>query len=533
MIKKTLTYLFIMLAMMTTSCNDKELLTNSTDVTHEETASLSEAQAQKEFAIILSKAAYKSSKLRSFLKENAQKQFDNNYEVFYPYTKTSQVEDGKTFRQLMVENSSEAEIRAIEKATPLLTVFIPDLSMFNAFDVNKWDVSKQEILVTYDKGNRQTIFYENGKEEFQLSAMEVPAFPFLLVKSTKRMKVVGTTRSNGNSEPVYDFAHDIYRPQPKTRAEWRYSTVKNDTLPIDTYVNKNEISPLVIEAYNACKGDDYSLQRDYIYYGLSKANPTNGKLRPNIREKFIKFKVNPNALDRISDYQSNLDNDPYLEEAYFKRYDPDLAEIIRNVWHEGKFTFVFEFFWGNRTQTMSPIEIRIDVPAADLFHVDSLHRAYQHSTFFRKSKYVYTVKVEDISPKWVRMPENQNLISPSSWDLSTLATNVYVKAKEFDEGYKQSKTVTYSSTFAQKGNFGLEAGFDKIKMILGINLDHSSSKSHSITIEESNNSDDLGACYINYTDKVILSDDKANQGLYKVKTYGTGNVEFMIIPIVE
>lgn len=99
------------------------------------------SDGQLAFAKILSKAVYHVPSLRIFLKEEAEKQYDRDYDVFYPFVKDKVIENGKTFREILISYSSEKEISLIEKSVPLLTIMIPELSKFGAFSVSEWNVS--------------------------------------------------------------------------------------------------------------------------------------------------------------------------------------------------------------------------------------------------------------------------------------------------------------------------------------------------------------------------------------------------------
>lgn len=531
--------LLFIAAVMAASCDShvQEMQSDNFQTDTRVTKELSQAEAQREFAIVLSKVVRRSQSLRLFLKENAQKQFDNNYDVFYPYVKNSEVEAGKTFRQLMVENSSEETMAAVEHALPLLTIFIPDLSMFDAFDVNNWDVTQDEVLVSYDEGNAENVFFEDGVEELKISSAEVPAFPFLLVKSTNRMKVVGNTRANGKEELTYDYAEEFFKPQGGTRArgDGTHSDIANDTLPSSNYVPSSMLHPLVVEAYNLCKDDFYNLQRDYIYYGLSKNKPTNGKLKYGIKERLVKFKIDPKVLDRMSDYKNNLDKDPYLnDEVFVKKHPLSVEEVVKRIWHEGKFTIRFYFYPTLRDKEMKPVQITMDLYPSELFHIDRIHLRYKHKTATRRSKYHYTVEPKNLSAKWVNVSKLYPCILSESWDLSSLATNIYVQIIEYDDGATSREGYEIANTFEYKGNLGGEFGLSKdVKLSAGLSADKKETHTRKIEVDRTNTSDDLGALYINYTDKIIVSDDKKSQGLYKVNTYSTGTVEFMVMPTVE
>lgn len=66
------------------------------------TSELTTAEAQIRFAKLLSQAASGSIEVRRFLKKEATKQFDNDYDVFYPLVKNKIVADGKSFRDILL-----------------------------------------------------------------------------------------------------------------------------------------------------------------------------------------------------------------------------------------------------------------------------------------------------------------------------------------------------------------------------------------------------------------------------------------------
>ena len=55
----------------------------------------------EEFALILSKALYDNESLRDFVQKEALKQFDKDYDVFYPSVRERIVAGGLTFRELL------------------------------------------------------------------------------------------------------------------------------------------------------------------------------------------------------------------------------------------------------------------------------------------------------------------------------------------------------------------------------------------------------------------------------------------------
>ena len=368
---------------------------------------ISETDAQKSFAKILSIAVAKNEALRTFLKSEAEKQYDKDYDVFYPFVKDKTVTDGKTLRDILVSYSSENEIATIEKKLPLLTVMIPDLASFDAFSINKWDTSDEQVAVTYAKNNDNSVFYAEGDSLLSLPKGDLPNFPFMVVKSNERMKVVGkkATRSANNSDMdmnKYDFVDSAFdgTKSCETRAKYsHYDEDNTETAPEDKpYLKEADgLDKRCITAYNNHYIDKYLIDREYVYYDLSPNNKENGKLDPNVREKLYKFRIDSLKYGSITDKQ--IGEDPHLKnDAYYKKGHPSDEQIAKDLWTDGAFEIVFQVYLGNSSMTETKT---ISVNGSDLFYISKFHVTKQHHTGFRHSKWWYTTTPKDLMGKWV------------------------------------------------------------------------------------------------------------------------------------
>lgn len=75
-------YAVLLLGFLAVSCTKEDLVAPS-----DNSSQLSENEGLKDFAVILSRAVKNEPQLRDFLKEEALLEFDNDYDVFYPWTK--------------------------------------------------------------------------------------------------------------------------------------------------------------------------------------------------------------------------------------------------------------------------------------------------------------------------------------------------------------------------------------------------------------------------------------------------------------
>ena len=129
--------------------------------------------AQKEFAKILSSALYEEPDLRAFLKNEALKEFDMDYDVFYPYTKDEVISGDRTFKDILISHSEDpSSLDRIEAVIPKLTILVPDWSWIDkdGFSVNTWDTSSKEVFVGISDDSSDHVIFLNGKEAGTVSA---------------------------------------------------------------------------------------------------------------------------------------------------------------------------------------------------------------------------------------------------------------------------------------------------------------------------------------------------------------------------
>jgi hypothetical protein len=105
--------LFIALCALTFSCTEdfpENQSAQDSTTPSLKIMSLTENDAKQKFAEILSKAIYENIDLRSFIKDKAIQQFDNDFDVFYPILKNEEVGNSETFRGTLTLNFYDAII---------------------------------------------------------------------------------------------------------------------------------------------------------------------------------------------------------------------------------------------------------------------------------------------------------------------------------------------------------------------------------------------------------------------------------------
>ncbi|MDR2968772.1 MAG: hypothetical protein LBV32_04100 [Tannerellaceae bacterium] len=518
------------------SCDNTEPLPSpdeNTTIGNPDVVMLNNVDAQRAFSKILSKAVSESRDVRRFIKTEALAQFDNDYDVFYPFVKDKVVADGKTFRDILLSYcDSEDELIQIEESSLLLNILVPDFTLFWDFDAEKWNIDGDEIAVISRDDDTSTL-YEAGEDIGTLSSGEIPGFPCLVVKNNERMVVSNSATRAGNT--TYEFAHDAYNPaksQIQTRNGDFYVNVEATDMS-GPYAKASELDPIVINAYNELNGVAGAYQRDYIYYGIGKSNKP-GILNRNVFEEIFKFRINKDALI-IDDT-----NDPDLQQTTQKKGYLTSAEIIKRVWTEGKFEIVIKSYVSIENSS-SPMErsLIFSLKPQDLFSIERAHVHHVNSTWFRHSVNTYTVTISDLQPKWVYPTRISGFNQPArvflnQWDLYNTSMVMHMLVEEKDATTKKEITRNFTDQYANKLDFSMEgsgkAGGVNLAGKLGYGFSNTKSSTTSIKIQWDENSDELGTLSLYFTHPVIVSDSEKSTKGYKLHVISSGSFEMILVP---
>ena len=509
----------------------------------------SESEAMENFVSILSKAVSQSEDVRSFLRDKALEQVDNDYDVFYPFVRDEKINDRYSFREYLVSCSDEAALCKIEQRLPLLTIYVPDLTWLkeDAFSANSWDVSSNQVLVCNmdEEGTRH--FYYEGEKELELKRGKgIVSAPFLIVKNNERIKATGSTKAGDVQyafiSPVFDgrlaetkgnFRHT------GQQTSWNVGTSAEDSSDEISVADLNRIAPEAARAYHEFKGVFNSAQRDYCYYGMTKTK-TNGTFNNNIRDRLFRFQVDPSALQAINDTPSNtiahadpltiVDGNPYVEiddngNGGYPRpltYGAAMEALIQG----GKYEFEITVYYGTSTSTASS-KLFIDADVRELFSFTSVSVQEYGATMFKWYRvWEIVAPSKAIKAKWYY--PHASLYLPV-WNLYNGATALYLVFREIDSDTKVTTTDDITNTFT--------VGVDpKIKFSekyeLGLNAQYQRSKTRNVQVTETLNSDDLGEIPVGYLDPYVrtASPNDNNPTSYTLMSYYTGRVKVSFLP---
>lgn len=363
--------IFLVPLLLILSCNKDEQSSKSDN-------GLPRSTAYENFAEILSKAVSAEPDLRQFLKSEAQKQFDKDYDVFYPWCKDKLVSEDCTFEQLLRKYDVKDQLDSIVYAIPKLTIMIPDWSWLGSFNVNSWDTDNSDISVGFKAEDRTIPLYDNGEWYYSLSVGEMPDFPVMFIKNNERMKTVGTVTRGG--ENSYEFVDDAFcNNDISTKGiDWQY--YYSDTLytyeePNDN-VTASELDSKVIAAYDEFGDEDYYYQRDYIYYGMTRDKST-GVYNPRFKEYLYKIRFDNALTSGLTESGDGSFPDEYSNKGS-RKDDDELRELDFRI--DGNLDRRFNIIVGNKSDSLTTYTFAKSVRMEDLFEYNRIHIGMRHKT---------------------------------------------------------------------------------------------------------------------------------------------------------
>lgn len=414
-----------------------------------------EVEARNSFAQILSKALYDED-IRKFIREEALKQIDNDYDVIYHYVKNVKLSNGLTFRENLSKYSpSLSYLDSIANKDQLLTILVPYLG--DTFSPENWDASTQipKVAVRNTDKEDELLTFDNNIQ-LHLNRKTVPDFPVVVVKTNDRLIISkDITKSsninyltNDNSIIGY-FLDESFNNTPNK--EKAIIILTPGQLYVENFSDEKMFNASFI------KGNDCI--RDYLYYNINSAFGQNkGTLDNKYREyiKSIEFE-SPGSYSHIAD-----------------SFDPN------GDWTDGNLEIQFDFIFINKEGGASTITKMRSVPISELFH---LRRGGVISTF----RY-----------------ELPNPIEVFCWDMYTFGSMYKISLSEYDNGSEIERTESISSTFSL--NFEVTApsiNLGIFKMGAKFGGSWTENKQSSTKVKTTNNSDPLGEIYVNFFDPFL------------------------------
>lgn len=431
--------------------------------------------------------------MRGFLKNEAMKMSNGDYNVLYALVKDKKLSSGKSFEEARAPHFGGLDkLRAIERQAPLLTMFVPTLPE-NSFSAEKWDADSEIpfVAIRLSSTNDVPIISPEG-EEYMLDSELIPSYPVVVIKDNERMMYKGqlgydqlkSTRVLTNSEGVnYKFVSDIFDSHIQSqRSQENFRLITN-------------IDQKLVDAYNIYQGAD-GWQRDYIYYGLTPGNP-NGQLSYDFVEHIRSFNIVGNARSVFNAMSANNTDVS----------DPQIHSGKRSSgWTEGNFEIKANVLIQAKNGIGQNIPSDYLVNGTGLFNVTYIIDRRGVWPFRYDYFIINTVTAK---PQAVNFP-----IVP--WDLNNYAAVFRIDIEESDSPTKVTTSTTETVKFAT--NFAIEGTLlKKIGLKFGASLENT--VSNTVTRETTLGSYEMGPVIVNFADKVVVSGFPYNSREYSNNVY--------------
>lgn len=273
--------------------------------------------------------ALQETDVRLFLKEEALKQSDGDFDVLYALVKDRKLADGRTFEAVLARYAGKADIAAWTTGRPLLTIFVPELKNFSAAS---WEDQVPDVVVDDNhlvKSAGLTTF-SAGKDPYRISAGTAPDFPVVVVKENERMVAKSKTAAGEES-----FVERQSQKVVWETATHRYYVVGDQDL---TYSPPRFTPPRQL-IWRFDQPDSYSGQRDWLYYSIFPAQGfQDGQMSTGYREHIRNIRLTSAAA----------------------------INVIRDRWTEGKLEIHFVLWRVNRGGVLQGLLKTASCPPAEL-----------------------------------------------------------------------------------------------------------------------------------------------------------------------
>lgn len=480
------------------SCQEDEALEQ--DITASETSSNHSADVLRTtFAKNLA-VAVENEELRIFLKEEALKRFDGDYDILFNAAKNSVVtKDGRTFAELLQANwQGEASLQEIQTALPTLNILIPDLL---PAPTELWDTQKHTPLVAvmnseqHQEGVDYLYAYDVSGQQHKLPAFEDPLETTIIVENSERVAIANKGKGSTNARrateekwvPLFqDEGNQYYLINegflPK-QTNYEATTPTNGRSNSNNFkipgLNSNQKSNM-FWAYVNTK-DDYNAakyMREAVYYG------------PNGDES-----LNANTVDRLQ---------------LFRFRTPYAVGRAADGWAEGDLElYCYVAHGGPESASFDKVLLTFSVP-----------RYLAEITGSQYTTYIDFINAQSASnkPYWVRrindyrdlgiLVENKDEAMSTketlglwmnwsgdilNWSIHRYGDRLNFTFIEHDEG--EIKTITRNYSVGFNASIGKKDTF---------NIGFTGQKSGSTEIVFTNNSDEFGVYTVEYTSNYFV-----------------------------
>lgn len=467
--KKTV-FLALVLTLGLSSCNH-ELETNQI-TKHESVINFqdeSKEQSMIHFANILSKASYANKSVRAFLKAQALKRIDNDYNVFYPLAKDELIDGKNSFRSALLQFTDEEKLSQIEANLPLLNIYIPD---FTSKGITALDTEDMEIPVLAGRS-----LYVNGEYVDSIPENTLPGYHLFVVTESGSIQLSNSvTRSaNSLSGSRYEYVADCFNPA--ISREEKLVTRSNDNPEYDAPSRKHdsegeipveELDDVLVEAYKNSM-TNRRMTRSMMYYGMKNINDAPSTLRGDVHECIFRFKIAPGSFEELQrvatgdypEFSQQRKNLIYKTHVSQDKHPLSRTEILNKMLTGRAFCFLFQLEGQVNGNIVRSEEMKVYARPEQLFNF-RISWSKRHKTAFRRSRYYYDLIVKEAKPKWFYPLDHSHDTRLNRWDITRdpLAKRIKIFLINPDEGTTETRKEEYEVTLTTAQNVELTAEAD-------------------------------------------------------------------------
>ncbi|GGE96734.1 hypothetical protein GCM10010984_12830 [Chishuiella changwenlii] len=506
--KKKLILLLTTLSFLYSCKNDDEFNKENSDVKNYGKNLSQKDELKQEFSKALAKALANNVELRKFIKEEALKMFDNDYDILYQIVKDEKIGDS-SFRDIVLEYYDKKEnLNILEQYYPTLTIFVPELPL-NTFSAKKWNAENEIPLVAYTLiGVYDIPIVDSTGEITFLKGEYIPSFPVVVVKENERVRVDNThslksINSLNTDSYNFEFLDESFNGalSSKKNTSSRSARIIDDKL---------------ISAYQIYQNND-GWQRDYIYYDITPSQ-NRGQFKYNYMEHLTSFRLNnAEVLNKISDQTG----DPVLN----RLLDPGgkgVGSLPRAPWTGGNFEFKIDILLNAKNGIGTSITKYLSVRPEELYSTNYA----LHYTYVGRIRIPVIQVLTSLTPKVVPLD-----IQLFNWDLNEYASSIKIQIEEVDLTEEESRSDTRTVEFAT--NFGIDpsVGFlKKIGLKFGASL--KTVNTRVVNYKVTKQSDPLGDVIINFADNFLtnIPGTRERYGMYNPREYDSGDYTITVQP---
>jgi len=521
-------YLAILLFFFSACKKDVDLEHDPTSSHKKHRIELKECYDQ--FAKILSQALNENTDLREFIRENALKQFNRDYDVFYHFVKNEAV-GNKTFREVLKDfEQYPYQLDAIENTAPLLTIFIPTLPE-GSFSPEKWNsVSEVPLVASELMDSDATIpVFDNGRKVLSLQAHEIPGFPVVVIKTNERVVLKKNDAKVSSIGKKSSADRYVYKSSNFDGSKFSSADMSEKKASASALTSRAAASPTIdpklVKAFEIFGSTPDYWQRDYIYYDITKSNK-NGGIKTNYVETISSIELTRDALDKMMDQPEDPkvlegDREIYIPEGYSRSNLTGYTQ--QNAWTDGKFELRISVGINNISGAGAVYDNYFPIEPTEAFYIPF---KFQRRPIPGDTR-IYITYIRTPSPGRgfsKKIPIDFEVIP---WSLEENSPNWKINVVETDAS--EIRTTVEESTVEFAANFELTPVTKLLEKIgLKFGSSEKETRKSTLTWQKQLDDDDLGNVLVNFGDPIITG--KGMSSGYALKSYSNSYYKLTILP---